>query len=201
MTITNKLIEMPRHPHQVYILMGPSGSGKTTIAQALRKYGVHEHVSCTTRAPRNNETNGIQYYFMTREMFNRQDMLECAEHSGNLYGVTETEFLHNLGKYKASVIVTEIQGAIQIKQAFPECTTLIFVNASRDEVVERMKERGDSLDSIMKRLQYDDERDVWNNWIHADYTVDNSDGATIDKIVEDVLFIMGIEPKELTKAS
>lgn len=195
-------MEIPRHPHQVYIFMGPSGSGKTSIVQALHKHGIREHISCTTRAPRVGEVHGSHYYFMSREDFNRLDLLEFAEHSGNLYGVTESEFMRNLNRYPKSVIVTELQGARQIQQAFPECVTTIFVRADRKEVMERMKLRGDSLDQIMKRLSYDDEHDVWNNWAEADYIIDNTGDSTIDDAIEAALHIMGVEPTAvLPKAS
>jgi guanylate kinase len=195
-------MEIPKHPHQVFIFMGPSGSGKSTIVQSLRKYGIHEHISCTTRAPRRGEVNGAHYYFMSRDDFNRMDLLESNEHSGNLYGIAESEFLRNLNKYPVSVIVTDINGHNQIKQAFPECVTSIFVNAKRSEVAARMKERGDSLDSITKRLAYDDEHDTWNDWVHADYVIDNTGHVTMSDAVEAALHIMNIGPQiESAKAS
>lgn len=181
--------EMSRHPHQVYIFMGTSGSGKTAILNELSKLGIREHVSHTTRKPRLHERNGVHYYFVTDGEFEKLDLLEFAEHSGHKYGVTETEFLKNLGEYPTSVICTELSGARQIQQAFPECTTLIYVRANRDEVVSRMRKRGDSLDAIAKRLAYDDEHDVWNNWVHADYIIENTGSITLEDAVAAALNI------------
>jgi len=181
--------------------MWPSGSGKSTIISGLAKYGIREHVSHTTRKPRINEVNGKHYYFTTRENFDKLDLLEFAEHSGNLYGVTESEFLRNQTQCPISVIATELKGAQQIKQAFPECTTLVFIRANREEVMSRMKERGDSIDDIMKRLAYDDENGVWDNWVHADLVIDNTGEVTLEEATQGLLENMGITPGVLGKAS
>lgn len=194
-------MEIPKCPHQVFVVMGASGSGKSTIVNALAKYGIREHVSHTTRKARINEVNGKHYYFTTKENFEKLDLLEFAEHSGNFYGVTESEFLRNLGQCPISVIVTEIKGAQQIKQAFPECTTLVFIRANREEVMSRMKERGDSVDSILKRLAYDDENGVWDNWVHADLIIDNTGDVTLEEATQGLLTAMGGAPKPLSKAS
>lgn len=194
-------METLKSPHQVYIVMGPSGSGKSAIVSALAKYGIREHVSHTTRKPRLNEVNGKHYYFTTKENFEKLDLLEFAKHSGNFYGVTESEFLRNHNQCPISVIVTELKGAQQIKQAFPECTTLVFIRANRDEVMSRMKERGDSVDDIMKRIKYDDENCVWDNWVHADLVIDNTGDVTLEEATQGLLEAMGGAPKVLGKAS
>ena len=190
---------MEKHQHQVYIISGPSGAGKTSVLKKLEmSHGIHEHVSCTTRKPRKGEVNGHDYYFVSQSDFNELDLLEYAEHSGNLYGVTESEFLRNLNKYSISAIVTEINGMQQIKQAFPECITTIFIRADRQDVVDRMAARGDSAEQIANRLAFDDEHDVWNNWTEYDYIIDNT--GSIEEAVEAAMLIMGI-PDALCKVS
>lgn len=190
-----------QHPHQVYIFMGPSGSGKTSILNELSKLGIREHISHTTRKPRNYEQNGVHYYFVTDDEFEKLDLLEFAEHSGHKYGVTETEFLKNLEECPISVISTEIQGSKQIEQAFPECVKTIFVKANREEVVSRMKKRGDSLDAIANRLAYDDKNNIWDNWIYADYVIENTGSNTLQDAVAAALSIFEVTTKQMPKAS
>lgn len=141
--------------NKVYVLVGKSGSGKTSIVKMLKEYGIYEHISTTTRKPRTGEAHGEDYYFVSKEEFEEMDMLEFVEYSGNLYGITESEFERMYAKHPISVIVTELNGVAQIKQAFPEAVEVIFIECGPLKRHNNMISRGDNTESSMKRIKND----------------------------------------------
>jgi guanylate kinase len=106
------------------ILIGPSAGGKTTLAQYLQQNDFNEIVSITTRQPRHNEVPGKSYFFWSVDRFteciNSGDMLEYAEYGGNFYGnekaLLRSQIDENYSKSKNSVIITELEGAINLKK-------------------------------------------------------------------------------------
>lgn len=109
------------------VLSGPSGVGKGTVCAALRKRkneNLIYSVSATTRKPREGEQEGINYFFKTHEQFQemikKDALLEWAEYVGNYYG-TPRQFVENmLNEGKDVILEIEVQGALQVKEKFPE---------------------------------------------------------------------------------
>jgi guanylate kinase len=139
------------------VITGPSGVGKGTLIQRLleRCPGIELSVSATTRAPREGETPGREYHFLTREEFNerveRGEFVEHAEYAGNRYGTLRSEL-----ERQASGIVLEIdlQGARQIRQTLPEAMQVFIAPPSVEDLRERLEGRGsDSPDQIARRLE------------------------------------------------
>ena len=99
------------------VLSGPSGAGKGTICQMLRS------VSVTTRAPREGEVDGVNYFFKTVEevkmMIEAGGLLEYAEVYGNYYGTPRDYVMELLEQGKDVILEIDIQGALQIKKRFP----------------------------------------------------------------------------------
>ncbi len=142
------------------VLSAPSGAGKTTIAQALleRRQDVGYSVSCTTRAPRPGEVDGVNYHFLDRAEFDarvaRGEFAEWAEVHGNRYGTLRSTIAGVLGAGKHVLLAIDVQGARQVVAAFPEAVTIFVVPPSIEVLVERLKaRRSESAEALTLRLQ------------------------------------------------
>jgi guanylate kinase len=138
------------------VITGPSGVGKGTLIRELRRrhpeFGLS--VSATTRAPREGEEHGQDYYFMDREQFEervrRGEFLEHAEYAGNRYGTPRSNLDRPL---KALVLEIEIQGAQQIKQTLPGALQVFILPPDLETLRKRLVERGtDDPEVIERRL-------------------------------------------------
>jgi len=144
----------------IFILSAPSGAGKTTISQAALKEidGLSASVSLTTRAPRENETGGVDYHFVSEGEFNRQAAAgELAEHARVFhasYGTPRAPLDHSVGTGSDILLDIDIQGARQIRQLYAADTVTIFVMPpSFAELEGRLRKRGtEAEDAIARRL-------------------------------------------------
>jgi guanylate kinase len=141
------------------ILSSPSGGGKTTIARHLleRRRDVGYSVSCTTRAPRPREVHGKDYYFLTRDEFIQRrlagDFAESAEVHGNLYGTLRSEVARVLGNGQHVMMDIDVQGARQIREAFPSSVTVFVLPPSGEVLLERLRKRKtESPQQLVSRL-------------------------------------------------
>ena len=153
------------------ILSAPSGSGKTTIARTLlsRRKDIGYSVSCTTRQPRQGETTGIDYFFLSRTEFlakrEEGEFAESAEVHGNLYGTLRSEVLRVLHEGKHVLMDIDVQGAVQFTRVFPQSVTVFVLPPSAEVLLERLKRRktesvqelADRLQSALQELQSVDE--------------------------------------------
>ncbi|MGC1229089.1 MAG: guanylate kinase, partial [Candidatus Sulfotelmatobacter sp.] len=146
-------------PHQtlVYIISAPSGSGKSTLVNELLKSvsGLEFSISYTTRAPRGSETNGRQYYFVSRAEFEKmicQDQfLEYAEVFGNYYG-TARRFLQEAKKTGRDLLLDiDVQGAAQIQKKIPEAISIFILPPNRKTLEERLRKRGEDREEVIQR--------------------------------------------------
>lgn len=142
------------------ILSAPSGGGKTTIAKRLlaQRSDVGYSVSCTTRAPREGEVEGRDYYFLSRDEFVRRqsagEFAESAEVHGNLYGTLRSEIARVLGSGRHVVMDIDVQGAAQIRAAFPAAVTIFVLPPSATVLLERLRSRKtESAAQLARRLQ------------------------------------------------
>ena len=142
------------------VLSSPSGAGKTTIAQALlaAREDVGYSISATTRAPRPGEENGRDYFFLTREEFQRRiaagEFVEWAEYSGQLYGTLRSQIEEVLASGRHVVLDIEIQGAREVKRLFPEAVLVFILPPSAAELLSRLGgSRGTRAATLVRRLR------------------------------------------------
>ncbi|MFT8317185.1 MAG: guanylate kinase [Sporolactobacillus sp.] len=141
------------------VLSGPSGVGKGTVCKALRSRGtrLNYSISVTTRKPREGEKDGLQYFFRTREEFQkmiREDkLLEWAEYVGNFYGTPVDYVRQTVNEGNDVILEIEVQGALQIKRRFPEATFIFLAPPTLSELKKRIIGRGtETADLIESRM-------------------------------------------------
>jgi len=143
------------------VLSAPSGGGKTTIANALiaAREDVGYSVSATTRAPRPNERDGVDYHFVSRKEFERRvaagEFLEWAEYGGERYGTLKADIESVLESGRHAVLDIEIQGARAVKEHYPDAVLVFVVPPSAEELLHRLGgpggTRGKSLTARLRR--------------------------------------------------
>ena len=145
---------------QILIVSGPSGSGKSTLLGRLLKEenDLYFSISSTTRAPRQGETEGVNYYFINKDEFKKGidagEFLEWAFVHGNYYGTSLKPVLKALKEGKIAIFDIDVQGFNIAKSKFAENITSVFITtASKNELKSRLQNRGtDSAETIEKRL-------------------------------------------------
>ena len=167
---------------RIVVLSAPSGGGKTTIAKAVRerypdRFGFS--VSATTRKPRPEERDGVDYYFQTRSQFpegvGAGQFLEYAEYGGELYGTLKVEVEKVLRSGKHVLLDIEVEGARQVREQYPPPRSVsIFILPSDPRVLlERLRHRkSESIEQIRWRLdraEYElQQSTLFDRWIRND---------------------------------
>ena len=142
------------------VVSGFSGAGKGTIMKELLKQHPDTYalsISATTRNPRPGETDGVEYFFRTREEFEQmiaEDALtEYAQYVGNYYGTPKAYVEEQLLAGKNVILEIEIQGALKVKEKFPDTLLLFVTPPSAEELKNRLVGRGtETMDVVMSRL-------------------------------------------------
>ncbi|MTG96583.1 MULTISPECIES: guanylate kinase [Myroides] len=147
---------------KLIVFSAPSGSGKTTIVKHLleqKELNLEFSISCTSRAPRGEEVNGKDYYFISLEDFKKhikaEDFLEWEEvYRDNFYGTLKSEVERIWAEGKNVIFDIDVAGGLRIKKKFPEETLAVFVKPpSIDELKIRLKKRStESEDKINMRI-------------------------------------------------
>lgn len=187
---------------RLFVLSGPSGAGKGTICNRLVELGLADlSISMTTRECRGAEIPGVSYYFVSHEEFQKTidegGLLEWAEIYGNRYGTPKAPVLEKLAQGRDVILEIEMQGAMQVKQAYPEAVLVFVMPPSRSVLLERLRGRGrDSEEQIQLRSQsvMDEIRKIYD----YDNYIFNGD---LDAAIEDAKNIMAGKYKKLTKAN
>ena len=178
------------------VLSGPSGVGKGTVRAAIFSKGEQKFVysiSATTRKPRTGETDGVDYFFKTREefehMIQNKQLLEYAEYVGNYYG-TPLEYVENtLATGKDVFLEIDVQGAIQVRELMPDGVFIFLTPPDLNELESRIVNRGtDSDEVIAKRMKT--AREELELMKYYDYSVVND---TVDNAVQKIEAIIQTE--------
>ena len=144
----------------LFVVSGPSGVGKGTINRRLfEEFGerVAFSVSATTRGPREGEANGREYFFISRQEFEKRvannEFLEHAQYAGNCYGTPRDYVLGLLERGVSVILEIDVQGAQQVKRSMPESVSVFILPPSYEELEHRLRGRGtETPEKIERRL-------------------------------------------------
>lgn len=177
------------------VVSGFSGSGKGTIMkELLKKYDNYAlSISATTRSPREGEEDGREYFFKTREEFEKmiakEELIEYAKYVNNYYGTPKAYVKEQLKAGKDVILEIEIQGALKVKERFPETLLLFVTPPSAEELKQRLIGRGtETMEVIEQRMERAIEESAGME--SYDYYVINDD---LDTCVEEVHGIIRAE--------
>ncbi len=171
------------------VISGPSGVGKGTIAKLLveRNENFSLSISCTTRPPRVGETNGREYFFITKDDFqskiDENGFLEYSEHFGNFYG-TPKQFVVDKLKNGDVLLEIDVNGGLKVKENYPEAVLIMITPPSLEEIKHRLQKRStetdEQIEKRMERIGYELEKQslydygvVNDDLIPAIYEIEN----------------------------
>ena len=176
------------HKGILMVLSGFSGAGKGTLMKKLLEtydnYALS--VSMTTRQPREGERDGIEYFFSSKEAFEQKieegGLIEYAQYCGNYYGTPKAYVEEQLANGKDVILEIEIQGALQIKEKFPEALLLFATPPSIEELEKRLRGRGTETEEVIRKrlLRAGEEAEGMDAY---DYLVINDD---LERCVEEI---------------
>jgi guanylate kinase len=177
---------------QLFVITGPSGVGKSTIIRRLRKElpGVGYSVSHTSRKPRKNEADGVNYHFVDRETFEKmigdKAFAEWAKVYEDLYGTSFSSLQSQTDQGLDVVMDLDSQGAKNIKKSFQNSVLIYILPPSLQELEKRLRGRASDREAeIRKRLEK--ARKEIENCVDYDHIIFNED---LDKTLEEVASII-----------
>lgn len=136
------------------VISGPSGVGKGTICKELADDETIISVSATTRSPRDGEENGVSYFFYSKdefkEMIENDELMEWAEYCGNFYGTPKSFVESKLNEGKNVILEIEVQGAMKVKEKYPEGVYIFILPPSLEELKNRILGRGTESEDIIE---------------------------------------------------
>ena len=186
------------------VISSPSGAGKTSVCKKLLELDseLRASVSVTTRKPRNNETNGIDYIFISKEDFNKKisdgEFLEYANVFNNKYGTLASSTKDLLNKNFDVLFDIDWQGTQQLSQNNNNILTIFILPPDKNEIERRLKKRetenSENIDIVHERMsKFEDELSHWKEY---DYVVTNDN---FDECVSEILNIITAERKKRTR--
>ncbi len=178
---------------KIFVLSAPSGAGKTTLVNIVRESFpmLTESISCTTRAPRDGEVEGVDYYFLQENEFRKKIeenyFVEHAEVHENLYGTPREEIERRLAGGEFIICDIDVQGALNMKKAFPDDSILVFIlPPSMDELRSRLEKRGLDDQTVIERRLTNARKEI--EYInHYRYAVVNNDLDEAVKLLSSIL--------------
>jgi guanylate kinase len=177
---------------KLVVISGPSGAGKSTICrQLLKRMDAALSVSATTRTQSSQETDGVDYWFITRQEFldrvKQNEFLEYAEVFGNLYGTPRDTVEQKLNAGKTVILEIDVQGGRQVVRNYPAVILVFIMPPNLDELVKRLSLRArDSAEVAKKRLEAA-QREIAEAKEFYTYTVVNDD---LEKAINEVINII-----------
>ena len=186
------------------VISSPSGAGKTSICKELLRLddNIRPSISVTTRKPRNNETDGIDYIFITEKDFNKkisnESFLEYANVFNNKYGTLASSTEKLLNNNYDVLFDIDWQGTQQLSQNNNNILTIFILTPDKAEIERRLMKRetenSEIVDIVSERMsKFEDELSHWKEY---DYVVTNDD---FEKCISEILNIISAERKKRTR--
>lgn len=173
---------------KLFVISGSSGVGKGTVLKGFleKNPDFMLSISCTTRAPRKGEIDGVNYFFISKEEFqnciDNDKFLEWAEFAGNRYGTKKKYIQQCLAEGKDIILEIDTQGALQVKKKMPEAVLIFICPPSIEALENRLRGRHTEDEAtIQKRLQ--EVKTELERAENFDYKVINDD---LDKAIADL---------------
>ena len=169
------------------VISGFSGAGKgTVVKQLLQEHDYGLSISATTRSPREGEQDGREYFFKTKEEFEKMirehQLIEYAQYVGNYYGTPKEYVVQQLEQGKDVILEIEMQGALRVREILPEVNLIFLTPPTVDELERRLVSRGtETAEVIRERMARAKEESAYMK--EYDYVVINDD---LDECVENV---------------
>ena len=176
----------------IFVISGPSGVGKDTIVECILKEmpNIRLSISYTSREKRENEIEGRDYFFITKEEFKQKiednEFLEYAMYSDNYYGTSKKQVQELLNNGLDVILIIEVEGAKKIKKIIPDATFIFIMPHSIEELKKRLEKRKtESKEEIPKRLSIaEKEMKESKNY---DYVVVNEDISNTKEKVKEII--------------
>jgi len=180
----------------ILVISGPSGSGKGTVVEELRSLypNVGVSVSATTRQPREGEAEGVNYYYKTREEFEKLiedgEVLEYTQYNGNYYGTLKSEARRITGEGKDLILEIEVDGGGQIKRLMgDEAATIMLIAPSAEEQERRLRGRGTETEEVIQARLLRAKEEI-KEAVNYEYIVVNETGKARECAEEILAIIM-----------
>ena len=179
---------------KLFVFAAPSGAGKTTLVHAIvtKHPELRFSISYTTRAPRINEANGVDYLFVDKDEFMRLrdagEMLEYAVVFDNYYATSRSQVEKHLADNRNVVLEIDWQGARQVRESMPDCVTIFILPPSLQELERRLRDRRTDRPAIIERRLRDARSDM-SHWDEFDHVIIND--KLDDAVVELEAVLMG----------
>ena len=174
------------------VYTGASGVGKGTIMKELlaKNPNLRLSVSATTRAPREGEADGREYYFVSHKQFDEliaeDGFLEHAEYVGNKYGTPKEPVFRMLSEGLDVILEIEVKGFLQVKKAYPDCVSVFIAPPSFEELQARLRGRGTESEEVIAERLKTAEQELQSKSLF-DYVVINDD---VERAANEVLSII-----------
>jgi len=176
----------------ILVLSGPAGSGKDTLLNRYFKFGsAKKTISATTRAIRNCEKDGIDYYFFTRERFEKAiaagELLEYTEYAGNYYGTLYSEINRITAAGDDVILKIEVEGGQNVKKLFPEAILIFTFPPSAAILAARLRRRGTEDEQTIKKRLTVAQTEIEAAKKTYDYLIINDDADDAAKQLADII--------------
>ncbi len=165
---------------KLFVFAAPSGAGKTTLVHAIvRKHPeLRFSISYTTREPRINEANEVDYLFINEDEFmqlrDEGEMLEYARVFDNYYATSRSQIEKHLEDDRSVVLEIDWQGAQQVRDSMPECISVFILPPSLAELERRLRDRRTDHPEVIERRLNNARSDI-SHWDEFDYVIINDD--------------------------
>lgn len=181
---------------KLFVFAAPSGAGKTTLVHALvrKRPEIRFSISYTTREPRVNEADAVDYLFVDEVEFMRLrdsgEMLEHAQVFDNYYATSRSQVEKHLADDRNVVLEIDWQGAEQVRASMPECVTIFILPPSLSELERRLRSRSTDRPEVIERRLRDARSDM-THWPDFDHLIINDDLEEAIDALEAVLDGLG----------